>query len=99
MLADREGYVDYYAQLVAKNRWKVLRLDFAPGLRMFMATHPDSVKMILRSGQVHDYWCKFCSGPKNAASFLRPSLPSLSVKAKSCILEFCSCDTELANCI
>ena len=50
MIADMGAALDWYYHLVTTNKWKVVRINMAPGMSQLVGTHPDVMKIMLKSG-------------------------------------------------
>ena len=54
-LQDMGKMLDLYCELVLKENWKVAKIKYGPGLYQLLCLHPDTARIILKSGTGIDF--------------------------------------------
>lgn len=50
MVADMGKVLDWFTEMAAEKKWKVMRVNLGPCKNLLVGLHPDALKVLLKSG-------------------------------------------------
>ena len=53
MIKDMGAMLDWLLDQTRTNGWKSFKLSFGPAINELVCTHPDTVKIVLKSGEIY----------------------------------------------